>query len=344
MYENKFFKISYGILLSLAILFMLNQIDYIFGPIIAAFSFLLIPLMVSIFLYYLLRPLVKLISCKIKYRTIAILLTFLLLIILIITISYFGGSIIQTQIKNLSNRFSNYYESVRSTINDAMNGNERIMTYIQNYQIEEKITKFAEGLLNNMRNNIFGFFSTVTNIGTMIVLIPFILYYFLKDDKKIYSNILNFFPENKKEKAGKMLKNVDTTLSKYIGGQLIIAIFLGIFTYICYLIIGLPNALILSTITMITSFIPFVGAIIGITPAILIGISIDLLMVVKIIIVLILTQQVEGNIIQPKIQGNRLSIHPLMVIIVVLSFVMLFGFLGALFAVPIYAVFRVIIG
>ena len=346
MFDNKFFKISIAIILILLILFLFNKVDYIFGPLRSLFSFLLIPLLISIFLYYLLRPLVRFLTGKIRYKSISILLTFFFLILLIVTISYFGGSIIQTQVRSLSKQLSNfstYYQSVKGSIYNAIDGDQRIMEFVQSFQLEDKLTTFVESVLNEFRNNIMGIFSAVTNIGTILFLIPFILYYFLKDDRTIYQTFLNLFPDNKRKKINDILKNVDNTLAKYIGGQLIVAVIIGLLTYIGYLIIGMPNALILSIITMITSFIPFIGAILGIIPAILIGITTNLFMVIKILLVLIITQQIEGNIIQPKIQGNRLSIHPLMVIIVVLSFVMLFGFLGALFAVPIYAVVRVII-
>ncbi|MFW6287334.1 MAG: AI-2E family transporter [bacterium] len=346
MFENRFFKISIGIILILLILFLFNQIDYIFGPLRALFAFLIIPFLLSLFLYYLLRPLVNFLTKKVKFKSLAILLTFFLLVTMIVIISFFGGSIIQTQIKSLSKQFENFptnYESITQSITNAID-DQRIMNFVESYQIEEKIATFVESVLDGIRNNMLGFFSKVTNIGTIIVLIPLILFYFLKDDKNIYQSTLKLFPENRRKRAEDIIRNVDDTLSKYIGGQLIVAVIIGVLTYIGYLIIGMPNALILSIITMITSFIPFIGPILGILPALLIGITTNLFMVVKILLVLIVTQQIEGNIIQPKIQGNRLSIHPLMVIIVVLSFVMLFGFLGALFAVPIYAVVRVIVG
>lgn len=346
MFQNRFFKTTIGIILILLILFLFNQIDYIFGPIKTLFSFLIIPFLVSLFLYYLLRPLVNFLTNKIKYKSIAIILTFFILIAVIVVVGIFGGSIIQTQVRSLSRRltnFSSYYESVRNSIENAIDGDQRIMEFVNSFQLDEKITSFIESVLDNIRNNIMGFFSAVTNIGIIIVLIPFILYYFLKDDKTIYQSMLKLFPEKKKKKADEILLNVDETLSKYIGGQLIVAVIIGVLTFIGYLIIGMPNALILSIITMVTSFIPFIGPILGIVPAVLIGITTNLFMVVKILLVLVITQQLEGNIIQPKIQGSRLSIHPLMVIIVVLSSVMLFGFFGALFAVPVYTVLRVII-
>ncbi|MFW6014899.1 MAG: AI-2E family transporter [bacterium] len=344
MFKNKFFRLCFSIILVLIILYLFKEVNYIIDPLRSVFSFLIIPVLVSVFLYYLLRPMVSFLTEKIKYKNLAIIISFISVISLMVVISFFGGSIIQRQVKDLTGSFTKNYSSISRSINNAIEGNRRLEKYFNDLNIEERITNFVSTVFESIQNNFFGFFSTITNIGTILILIPLVLYYFLKDDRKIHNYFLSLIPSDKKKKVKNLLKSIDNTLSTYIGGQLIIAVILGVLTYIGYLIIDLPNALILSIITMITSFIPFIGPIMGIIPAIFIGLSTDLFLVVKIFIVLIVVQQLEGNFIQPKIQGNRLQIHPLIVIFVVLAFIMLFGFLGALFAVPTYTVLRVIIG
>ncbi|MFW6310732.1 MAG: AI-2E family transporter, partial [Nanoarchaeota archaeon] len=138
----------------------------------------------------------------------------------------------------------------------------------------------------------------------------------------------------------KVAQNIDDTLSRYIGGQIIVALILGILTLIGYLIIGLPNVFILSLFATILSFIPFIGPILGVIPAILIALTTSLIMVLKVLIVMVIVQQLEGNVIQPMIQGKRLNIHNLIIIFMVTIFIIVFGFLGSLFAVPFYASMR----
>jgi predicted PurR-regulated permease PerM len=116
-----------------------------------------------------------------------------------------------------------------------------------------------------------------------------------------------------------------------------------VLTYIGYLIIGLPNALFLSIFSMIFSIIPFLGPLVGILPAIFIGWTVDLFMIAKVIIVLAITQQLEGNVVRPKIMGTRLEIHPLAIIFLVIIAVTQFGFMGAFFVIPLYAVARIVI-
>ncbi|HBL36719.1 MAG TPA: AI-2E family transporter [Firmicutes bacterium] len=341
MLNNKFFRVAYSIILILLILFLWKQVNYIYEPLNSVVALLLTPLLISLFFYYLLRPMVRFLTKYVRSKSLSIIITFLLVILLIVTVSYFGGNIIQNQLKSLTNLFSNYYVSVRNGLRSI--DNEIILHYIEKYKIEEKLSSFVASLFTGIRNNFQGFFSTVTNIGTIIILIPFILYYFLKDDYSMYQGLLAIIPAKIKKIGGVVLIEADHTLAQYIIGQLMVAFVLGILSFIAYLIIGLPNALILSLIIMVTSFIPFIGAILGALPAVLIGITSSFSLTLKVILVMILVQQIEGNLITPRLHGSRLQVHPLIVILIVMAFVTAFGFLGALFAVPSYVVARVLV-
>lgn len=340
MFKSKFFKIAYPIILILLILFLWKQVNFIYEPLNSVLALLLTPLLISLFFYYLLRPLVRFLTKHLRYKSLAILVSFLLIIFIIITISFFGGSIIQKQLKDLTNLFSNYYVSVRNSLRNA--DNELLLHYIEKYKIEEKLSSFVGSVFTGIRNNFFGFFSKVTNIGAIIILIPFILYYFLKDDHSMYQGFIALLPVKIRKLGGVVLTEADYTLAQYITGQLMVALILGSLSFIGYLIIGLPNALILSLIIMVTSFIPFIGAIFGALPAVLIGITSSFSLALKAVMVLIVVQQLEGNLITPRLHGSRLQIHPLIVILVVMAFVKVFGFLGAIFAVPTYVVARVL--
>ena len=341
MLNNKFFRVAYSIILILLILFLWKEVNYIYEPLNSVVALLLTPLLISLFFYYLLRPMVRFLTKYVRSKSLSIIITFLLVILLIVTVSYFGGNIIQNQLKSLTNLFSNYYVSVRNGLRSI--DNEIILHYIEKYKIEEKLSSFVASLFTGIRNNFQGFFSTVTNIGTIIILIPFILYYFLKDDYSMYQGLLAIIPAKIKKIGGVVLIEADHTLAQYIIGQLMVALVLGILSFIAYLIIGLPNALILSLIIMVTSFIPFIGAILGALPAVLIGITSSFSLTLKVILVMILVQQIEGNLITPRLHGSRLQVHPLIVILIVMAFVTAFGFLGALFAVPSYVVARVLV-
>lgn len=341
--ENKYLKSLFFIFLSVLTVFYLGKLNYITQPLLTILSMTLKPLLLGIFLYYLLRPLVNFLSGKIHNRILSIIITILLVVSIITILSFFGGSIITSQFKDLIGNITVFYDQQWDEVNQNIQEGKGMYKYINQFNVQERLTSVLENIFNTIRDNINGFFSAVTNWGTIIILIPFVLFYFLKDDKIIFKNILNIFPRHKRKLATRLMRDIDKTLSAYISGRLIISIFLGILTYIGFLIIDLPNALVLSFIIFITSFIPIIGPLIGSLPALFIAITTNLFLVLKVLIVIVSVQILEGNVIQPGIQGGILKIHPLSVIFSVLFFTTLFGIIGALFAVPFYVILRIIL-
>lgn len=345
IFNSRFFKIGFGIILILVIFILIQQVSFFIRAFRIITSLFIIPMLLGGFLYYLLRPMVNILNKYLKFKTLSIIISFGFIITIIIIVFYFGGNIITEQTRNLINQLSDYYYSEASVPTEdspLLKIGTQIMEYLEQFNIQERLSTFLENMVDVVRNNIFGIFTTLTNIGTVIILIPFVVYYLLKDDHSMKTAFLSYVPTEKRHHLERIMKKIDNTLSQYITGQVLVAFILGILTYIGFKIIGLPNALILAAIVMITSFVPFLGPLIGTLPAVFMGISHSFIMVFQIILVLIIVQQIESNIIQPKVQGVRLKIHPLVVIFMVLIFITLFGFIGALYAVPAYAVARVL--
>lgn len=99
---------------------------------------------------------------------------------------------------------------------------------------------------------------------------------------------------------------MDMALSSYIQGQILVSICVGILLYIGYLIIGIDYSLLLTVIAMFTNVIPFLGPIIGVIPALIVAVIDSPFMIVKVLIVMVIAQQIEGNIISPQVMGKSL--------------------------------------
>ena len=119
-------------------------------PLVNVLTFLLYPLLLSVFFYYLLRPAVRFLTAKIRRQGLAIFLTFLVVIMIIVSISIFGGNIIQKQIKDLTHNLTNYYTFFRRTIDSGVE-NEFLQSLLDRYDIEEKLASFVETILNSVR-------------------------------------------------------------------------------------------------------------------------------------------------------------------------------------------------
>ncbi|MFL6562935.1 MAG: AI-2E family transporter, partial [Bacillus sp. (in: firmicutes)] len=141
----------------------------------------------------------------------------------------------------------------------------------------------------------------------------------------------------------KILSDLDEALSSYIHGQIFVSFCIGTLLFLGYLMIGLDYSLLVAIVAMFTNVIPFLGPIIAIIPALIIAILNSPMMVVKVLIVMVVVQQIEGHIISPQVMGRRLEIHPLTIISLLLAAASIGGVLGLILAVPVYAVLKVIV-
>ncbi|MFW6266879.1 MAG: AI-2E family transporter [Halanaerobium sp.] len=347
MFSDRYFKIGHGIILLLVIIFLGGQIPYFMAPLTSVLSFVLLPLLFSTFLYYLMRPLVRFLQKWIKNRSLSIVISFLIVVAILSLVLYFGGSIIYEQGKELSQSLSGNYNYIYNFVLTII---ERLREYIdfdsaflEELHVRERLLSYADELAQKISNyNFMGIFSSITNFGLIILLIPFVLFYLLKDDKKIFNNMMMIVPESKKRKVEKLAVEVDQILSTFISSQLVVAFLLGIVLFIGFLIIRLPNAVVLSLIAMITSLIPIIGPFFGSLPAVFVAVTNSWFLFLGVLGIILIAQYLEGNVIRPLVQGKRLEIHPIVVLFVVLSGVYLFGFIGALTAVPFYVVLRLL--
>ncbi|MFW6311965.1 MAG: AI-2E family transporter, partial [Nanoarchaeota archaeon] len=235
MYENKLLQILLTILLSLLIIYLATQINFLIDPVISVIFILIPPILFGGFFYYMLRPIVRFLTGYVKIKSLSVIISFILISFIIFSVVYFGGSIIENEVNNLIQTFNNYYEITRQN-QEVMDFEQNIISYLKKYNIWERLARYTENLTNIIKNNFVNLFSTLTNISTILLLTIINVFYFLKDEEKIYKGIVGLFPEEKKILVKKIARDIDEVLSMYIGGQIIVALILGILILIGYLI------------------------------------------------------------------------------------------------------------
>lgn len=339
--KDRFFKYATGLLLVLLIIFFLGKLDFLLVPLQKFISILFFPIIVAGLLFYLLRPLVHMAEKLRIPRVLAIVAIFLALIILFSIASAYAGTLIAQQANQLVSDLPSMLLAAREKTNEILNNES--MRFVFNGKLEQQLGVYLQNLIPALSNSIIGFLGALTSIAAVLVVIPFILFYLLKDEKKFSSGISSLIPAKYRDDVGAILSETDKTLSVYITGQAIVALVLGTLMYIGYLIIGINYSLILALFALVTSFIPMFGSIIGIIPAVIVSLGNNPFMAVKVIIIMIIVQQIEGNLVSPLLIGKRLNIHPLTLILLFLVAASLYGFIGMLIAVPVYAVLKVII-
>jgi predicted PurR-regulated permease PerM len=178
-----------------------------------------------------------------------------------------------------------------------------------------------------------------------LLMIPFLTYYILKDFARIKSVLADVFPERHRERILDFIGSVDAVLGQYIRGQIIVSTFVAVLTAIGLSLSGVRYAVVLGLTAGALNLIPYVG--IGLTFLISLFVAaVDVepwIKCVKVLVVFVIVQGVEGNFLSPRVVGKKVGLHPAWVIFALVISANLWGFLGMLIAIPVAAVVNIVI-
>lgn len=346
MRQSKLLFWSLEILILIAIIYFGSQVSFLFEPLIIFVSTLFFPIVIAGFLYFILNPVVDYLERWKFPRTLAIFTIFLVFIGLIILIIAIGAPAIGAQIKELIADIPVYFDQLQKFFSEFSDSAvfQWILTqeYVTLENIEEWVMNTVVKLPDAFSTGIASILNIVANIALVIGTVPFLLFFMLKDGHKLPGAIVRFMPSSYRTEGLKILKDMSRTLQTYIQGQFIVALCVGTLSYIGYIIIDLPYALILALIVSLTNIIPYLGPVLGAAPAVIIALFDSPLTALLTIVVAIIAQQIESNLISPLVIGNKLQTHPVTIIIILLVAGNLAGVVGMILGVPFYAVTKVI--
>lgn len=347
MSHYKWFRVFLAIIMLFIIIFLGSQITFIFRPIVVFVETLFFPFLLAGVLYYLFRPIVNLLHKQKVPKTIAIIIIYLAVIGLLVAMVLLVGPVLQRQVNSLVNNIPFIFNEIRWIIIELQD-HEWFSRFqlTENFTFEklpDNLTQYLNQAFNIVSTNIAGLIGFIANLVIIFIIIPFILFYMLKEGEKAPNQVLRLLPEKQRIEGRKILADMDVKLSSYIQGQIIVSMCVGILMYAGFLIIGIEYSLILALIAMFTNVIPFVGPWIGTVPALIVAIIDSPFMIVKVLAVILIVQQFESNFISPQIMGKKLAIHPLTIILLLIVAGRFAGIIGMLLAVPTYAVCKVVV-
>lgn len=338
------------------------------SALLSAFS----PLFIGLIISYLLNPLVTLIDKKLMQkvffrapedplkaekrrklsRFISVLLTFIIVLAAIAAIIYGFAVMIVGQLvfTNFSTTFNNVLQTFLS------------------YEVELKqwvSQNFPDGFLSekvmDASNSVISWFSENFSASTAVSVISgavgsvvnfvigAIVSIYLMKDKDFFLSIWRKFlhlvlPQRANAAVTETLNEVNGVLSQFVRGALLDAVFVAILSSIGLSIVGLDFAVFIGVFAGIANVIPYFGPLIGMIPAFLIGwLTSDFVHGVLAVLVLVIVQQIDSNIIYPKVVGSSTGLHPLAVLLAVSVFGYFGGIIGMILAVPIAGILQVFI-
>ena len=344
---NNRFVIFLTVLLLIGLnILVFNKVSFIFTPIVVLIQTVVLPIILSAILYYLLVPIVDFFERKGVRRIYSIIVLYLIIIGVLTILIVLVIPLLRDQIMRLIVSFPNLVNDIERMLEQVIGSqflNQVQQTFDFNISdLASQVSNGATTILNSTFAGIGNIIGSVSKTVMAIITVPFILFYLLKDGKKLPDYILNFLPIPMRSHTFTVLQEMNKQISSYIRGQIVVSFCIGVLMFIGFVIIGLDYAPVLAVIASFTSVVPYLGPAIAITPALIIAVVTSPYMLLKLIIVWTIVQLIEGKFISPQIMGRNLHIHPITIIFIIIIAGNLFGVVGILLAVPGYAVLKVI--
>ena len=307
----------------------------------------MLPVILSGLLYYLLNPIVDWMEKHKINRVLAISIVFVIIGLFIIWGLAVAIPNLQRQVLNFAKNVPTYLEDADKVINDLVTKRlpddfrpqlEQVLS-----NVSSEATMWASKISSQAVNWVSAFISSVSQVIVAVIIVPFMLFYLLRDGKGLRDYLTKFIPNKLKEPVGQVLSDVNKQLSNYVRGQVTVAIIVAIMFIIFFKIIGLRYAVTLGITAGILNLVPYLGSFLAMLPALVLGLIAGPVMLLKVIVVFIVEQTIEGRFVSPLILGSQLNIHPINVLFVLLTSGSMFGIWGVLLGIPVYASAKVVI-
>jgi predicted PurR-regulated permease PerM len=267
---------------------------------------------------------------------------FVLLLALLAPILY--GQIIQ-----FLNNLPRYVAAIQTKAEPLMNA---ARGYLATHDGTLEVKQFIEAHLGDVAKigvaflgKFVGGLQVTFDIISLFVVTPVVAFYLLRDWDAIVDKVDSWLPRQHVETIREQARLVDRTLAGFLRGQFTVCLLLGLFYGIGLSLVGLDFGLIVGLGTGLVSFVPYFGMLIGFVVGMALAIAqFDTLLPIGMVAgVFVVGQVIEGNILTPKLVGDRVNLHAVWIMFALLTGGALFGFVGVLVAVPVAAVIGVLL-
>ena len=251
-------------------------------------------------------------------------------------------------VKELVNKAPELFENLMTWLRKVVGDNESVNKALDAFNenalgiidiaVEKIMDMDVDVIFSSAVVGVKGLIQVLTNILVGLIATVYILAQRKKFAKQGKMIVYSLFKEKWADKVMDEFIYVDKMFSGFINGKIVDSIIIGILTFIVLSIFKMPYTLLVSVIVGVTNVIPYFGPFIGAIPSALIILMIDPIKGLQFIIIIIIIQQLDGNVIGPKILGDSTGVSSFWVLFAILLFGGLFGFMGMLLGVPLFAV------
>ena len=310
-------------------------------------SGVLLPFIAGAAIAYLLNPLVDRLERVGIKRLVASLSIIALAVLFFVIVILLVAPILGGQLSSFIDNIPGYVSKLQSLLNDQSRPWIQKLVgagFNPDKSIGDLVTQ-GVGWLTAFLKSLWSGGRALISLFSLIVVTPVVAFYLLYDWHRMLKSVENAVPVHQRETVRRLARECDAAISGFVRGQTAVCLILGTFYAIALTLSGLNFGLLIGLIAGLITFVPYVGSMTGL----ILGLGVAVAQfwphwssVLMVLAIFVFGQFAEGNILSPKLVGERVGLHPVWVIFALLAFGYLFGFVGLLVAVPLAATIGVL--
>jgi predicted PurR-regulated permease PerM len=303
-------------------------------------------LFIAIVIGTVIRPVVNWLYERGLSRIAGVILVYFLLLILLTGFLWLLFPLIVEQSSTLARELPSYYQNLRAWM---VNGPNQLFM-----RLDELLPAALPSLnLNPVQQTgeevvasagqALGYVILTAQVIFIAIIILALTFYWTLDGPRIIKTFLMLFPQDRRESIGELISAMEGKVGFYIAGQGILCLVISLMALVAYMLIGLPNALVLALVAGVMEAVPMIGPLLGAIPAALVALSIAPDRLIWVIVATLVIQQLENSLLVPRIMRKAVGVNPFVTLLALFAFSSLFGLAGALMAIPIAAIIQLVL-
>ena len=310
------------------------------------FNQVIFVLFIAIVMGTVIRPAVTWLHRRGLPRIVAVMLICLVLLALLVGFLLLLFPLIVEQGTTIAAAVPGYYQSLRE--------------WVVNYpsQMIARLSEFIPATLPSLNPRVaqqtgqevlasagqaLGYVSVAAKVVFIAIAILVLAFYWTLDGPRTIKSLLLLVPQDQRDSISELISAMETKVGLYIAGQGVLCLFIGVMALVAYLLIGLPNALVLALMAGVLEVVPMIGPLLGAIPAALVALSLGPDKLVWVIVATVIIQQLENSLLVPRVMSKAVGVNPFVSLLAFFAFSSLLGIAGALMAIPMTAIIQLLL-
>ena len=302
-------------------------------------------LIASTFLAYLIYPVVRILNRRLPMLLSILIVYAVIILFLALVVAYLLPPLIidgAAFAKSFPKLISDLSHAIQDPHNPVFGWMPQL---VRDYlaTLPAQLGSLAQNYGFNAAQQVLLYLLSAVSVAAGLIIIPILTAYIMLDAENLLLTVLGLFSGENRPKAKAILADLDRVLGGFIRGQILDGVIVGALVFVALLILRVPYAYLIAVAAGILNFVPYLGAVIGFIPSVILAFvyngPTNALMVG---VTFAAIQQLDGNVIVPRIMKENVGLSPVWIIVSIITFSELFGILGTFVAVPVAAMLRIL--